>query len=99
MIHRYLPMTDEDRKQMMQAVGISDIDELFADIPDSVRYRGSLPIPPAMSEPELLRHMSRLSAQNADLDRYVSFLGAGIYDHHLPAAVHHIISRSEFYTA
>jgi glycine dehydrogenase subunit 1 len=92
-------MTDEDRKQMMQAVGISDIDELFADIPDSVRYRGSLPIPPAMSEPELLRHMSRLSAQNADLDRYVSFLGAGIYDHHLPAAVHHIISRSEFYTA
>ncbi len=97
--HRYLPMTDQDRAAMMEEVGIADIEQLFADIPSEVRYKGDLNVSAALSEPALLRYMRGLSGKNADLDRYVSFLGAGIYDHYLPVVINHIISRSEFYTA
>lgn len=99
MKHRYLPMTDQDQKDMMQEIGIADLEELFADIPTEVRYKGELQVSEALSEPALLRYMRGLAGKNADFDRYVSFLGAGIYDHHLPVVVNHVISRSEFYTA
>ncbi|WP_127580047.1 aminomethyl-transferring glycine dehydrogenase subunit GcvPA [Paenibacillus koleovorans] len=99
MTHRYLPMTERDRAQMLETVGIHSIEELFADIPAQVRFQGELQIPQAMTEPGLLRHMRKLSGKNADFDRYASFLGAGIYDHHLPVVINHVISRSEFYTA
>ena len=52
-----------------------------------------------LGEPELLKHMRDLSDRNADFDRYTSFLGAGLYDHHIPVVLNHVISRSEFYTA
>ncbi len=99
MNHRYLPMTEQDRSQMMETVGIASIEELFADIPASVRYQGGLHVSEALSEPALLRYMRGLANKNADYDRYACFLGAGIYDHHLPVVVNHVISRSEFYTA
>ncbi|TJY44433.1 aminomethyl-transferring glycine dehydrogenase subunit GcvPA [Cohnella pontilimi] len=99
MKHRYLPMTDRDRAEMLATVGVNSVEELFADIPASVRYNGVLPISPALDEPGMLKHMRRLSDRNADSDRFTSFLGAGIYDHHIPVVIQHVISRSEFYTA
>lgn len=99
MKYRYLPMTEEDRREMLAAIGVDSVDDLFADIPEGVRYRGRLNLPEGMSEPELVRHMQRLSQQNTSLDRAVCFLGAGAYEHYIPSVVDHIISRSEFYTA
>lgn len=99
MKHRYLPMTAEDEKKMLETVGVDSIGALFADIPEAIRYSGVMPMSAAMSEPGLLKHMRALAGKNADFDRYTSFLGAGLYDHHVPVVINHVISRSEFYTA
>jgi glycine dehydrogenase subunit 1 len=98
-LHRYLPMTEEDKKEMLKAIGVDSIDDLFADIPESVRFRGELNIKKAKSEPELFKELTELAAKNVDAKKYVSFLGAGVYDHYIPVIVDHVISRSEFYTA
>jgi glycine dehydrogenase subunit 1 len=98
-LHRYIPMTTEDQVEMLATIGVSDTEELFRDIPESIRYRGTLPMSSALDEWSLLEHMKELAGRNADTDRYKSFLGAGIYDHHLPVVINHMISRSEFYTA
>lgn len=99
MKHRYLPMTDQDKQEMLSAIGVSAVDELFSDIPERVRFQGEYNIKPAKSESSLLKELSRLSAKNADLKSHASFLGAGVYDHYMPVIVDHVISRSEFYTA
>jgi glycine dehydrogenase subunit 1 len=96
---RYLPMTERDRREMLAAIGVNSVDELFSEIPESVRFKGRLNLPEPLSEPELFKHMSRLAGKNASFDQYVSFLGAGVYEHHIPSVVGHVISRSEFYTA
>lgn len=96
---RYLPMTDQDRQEMMKEVGISSIDELFSDIPDKVKFKGELNISKALNETELSRYMLGLANKNANSLEYSSFLGAGTYEHYIPSVVNHIISRSEFYTA
>lgn len=83
----------------MQTIGIDSIDQLFQDIPQEVRYQGTLPMSEALDEISLLRHMRQLAGRNADFDQYCSFLGAGLYDHHIPVVINHVISRSEFYTA
>jgi glycine dehydrogenase subunit 1 len=97
--HRYLPMTEQDQTEMFETIGISSIEELFSDIPASVRFQGRLDVSEALDEHEMLKHMRKLAGKNADFDSYTSFLGAGIYDHHLPVVINHVISRSEFYTA
>ncbi|UHA73569.1 aminomethyl-transferring glycine dehydrogenase subunit GcvPA [Paenibacillus sp. 481] len=97
--HRYIPMTEQDQIDMMQTIGISSIEELFRDIPAAVRYEGILPMSSALDEQAMLLHMKDLAGRNADFEQYVSFLGAGIYDHHVPVVINHVISRSEFYTA
>lgn len=99
MKHRYLPVTERDREEMLGAIGVGSVAELFSDIPEEVRFSGTLRVSPRLSEPELIRHMRRLAEKNADMDSHACFLGAGIYDHHIPAVVQHVISRSEFYTA
>lgn len=99
MMHRYMPMTEADREEMLNVIGISSVDELFADIPESVRFTRDLAIKEAKSESALLKELSRLAAKNADSKQYASFLGAGVYDHYKPIIVDHVISRSEFYTA
>jgi len=99
MNHRYLPMTESDRKEMLATIGVDSIEELLVDIPASVRFQGELNVSSALSEPELLKHMRKLAGKNADFDRYASFLGAGMYDHHIPVVINHVVSRSEFYTA
>jgi glycine dehydrogenase subunit 1 len=97
--HRYLPMTDQDETEMLQAIGAASIDDLFRDIPDTVRYNGTLPVSALLDEPALWTHLRELAERNRDASKIVSFLGAGLYDHHIPAVIGHLITRSEFYTA
>lgn len=99
MNHRYLPMTEQDKKEMLETIGVSSVDELFSDIPESVRFKGEYKIKKAKSESALVKELSQLARKNADLKTNVSFLGAGVYDHYAPIVVDHVISRSEFYTA
>lgn len=99
MKHRYLPMTEEDKKAMLETIGVNSIDELFSDIPEQVRYKGEYNIKAAKSETSLMKELFQMASRNADLKTNVSFLGAGVYDHYMPVIVDHVISRSEFYTA
>lgn len=99
MKHRYLPMTEQDKKAMLEAIGVSSIDELFSDIPEKVRFKGEYNIKAAKSETALMKELFKMASRNADLKRNVSFIGAGVYDHYMPIIVDHVISRSEFYTA
>ena len=96
---RYIPHTEQDIQQMLAAIGVSSIRELFQDIPDDLYLEGELPIPPALDEYALFRRLSHLASLNADTTRWVSFLGAGAYDHFIPAVVGTIISRGEFLSA
>jgi glycine dehydrogenase subunit 1 len=93
----YLSLTDADRNAMLGAIGVGSIDELFRDIPEGVRFRGDLDVPPALPEAELTRHLEELAARNVVDD--VSFLGGGIYDHYVPAVVDAVLQRGEFLTA
>ncbi len=99
MKHRYLPMTEQDQKEMLETIGVSSIDELFSDIPEKVRFQGLYNIKEAKSEAALMKELAALAAKNADTTNNVSFLGAGVYNHYKPVIVDHVISRSEFYTA
>lgn len=93
----YVPHTPEDRQKMMQAIGIADLDELFVDIPETFRLKGTLDLPPAQSEQEVWGLMQQIGAQNTIPQ--ITLTGAGAYHHFIPAVVGHVISRSEFYTA
>lgn len=101
-MHRYLPVTEEDRKAMLETIGVSSVEELFADIPASVRQDLKAAydkLPKPLSELALKKHAQALAAKNASSDDYPMFLGAGVYDHFIPAVVNAIISRQEFLTA
>jgi glycine dehydrogenase subunit 1 len=93
----YLSLTAADREEMLAAIGVDSVDDLFRDIPAGVRFGRELDVPPALSEAELSRHFEGLAAKNV-LDE-VSFLGAGIYDHYVPAVVDAVLQRGEFLTA
>ncbi len=99
MRYRYLPQTDQDKREMLEALGIQSIEELFADIPEEVRFKGQLNISEALPEPELVKYMKGLAAKNVSFETHACFLGAGVYQHYVPSVVNHVISRSEFYTA
>ena len=97
---RYLPLTGADRTDMLSAIGVADIDALFADVPASARLDGPIAdLPHHQSELAVERHMKRLSARNMVAGDGPFFLGAGAYRHHVPASVDHIIQRGEFLTA
>jgi glycine dehydrogenase subunit 1 len=93
----YLSLTDADREAMLAEIGVSTIDELFRDIPAGVRYGRELAIGPALTEAELQRHLEELASKNV-VDE-ICFLGAGIYDHHVPAVVDAVLQRGELLTA
>jgi len=95
----YLPHTSEDRKSMLEAIGATSVNELFVDIPQSLRLNEQLKLPPSLSEPEVVRHLAELAKANKGLQDLTCFRGAGAYDHYIPSVVDHIIRRSEFYTA
>lgn len=96
---RYLPDIEQDQAEMMETVEINSLDELFQDIPESIRLTEELTIPEAMSESALTKKMKKMAAKNLSTDEAAIFLGAGTYDHYIPSVVDHVISRSEFYTA
>jgi glycine dehydrogenase subunit 1 len=95
----YLALTESDRDAMLDAIGVSSIEELFANIPAGVRLERELDLPPALTEQELTAYFEKLAAQNADPSATVSFLGAGLYDHYVPAVVDTVMQRGEFLTA
>ncbi|MFS8541376.1 MAG: aminomethyl-transferring glycine dehydrogenase subunit GcvPA, partial [Tissierellales bacterium] len=98
-MYPYIPNTPDDEKQMLEAIGVESIDELFKDIPESVRLNRELNLKPSMSELEVSRYLSNLSQQNKSINELTCFLGAGAYDHYIPSIVGHITSISEFYTS
>jgi len=91
--------TDEDRQQMLQAIGAASIEELFASVPAEMRFTGDLNMPPAMGELELTQHMGELAGCNQHAGQKVCFLGGGSYDHFVPAAIDALASRGEFFTS
>jgi glycine dehydrogenase subunit 1 len=95
----YLSLTDSDREAMLEAIGVSTVEELFGDIPAGVRLQRALELPPALTEQELTAYFEELAAENADPSETISFLGAGLYDHYVPAVVDTVLQRGEFLTA
>jgi glycine dehydrogenase subunit 1 len=93
----FLSLTDADREAMLAEIGVGSVEELFRDIPATVRYAGALQIAPALTESELQRHLEELAANNV-VDE-VCFLGAGVYDHYVPAVVDAVLQRGELLTA
>jgi glycine dehydrogenase subunit 1 len=96
---RYIPSTEDQQREMLRDIGVSSIEQLFSDIPDSIRLKRRLDLPEAMSEMELMPLLRGLAARNADTENYTCFLGAGSYDHHIPSIIGHLISRQEFCTS
>jgi glycine dehydrogenase subunit 1 len=97
--HPYLAVTDADRETMLRTIGVSRVEELFRDVPAGMRLQRELALEPALSEHELVAHMGELAARNVDTTRELSFLGAGIYDHYVPAVVDAVLQRGELLTA
>ena len=95
---RYTSVTDADRQAMLEAIGAGSVEELFEQIPAEVRLDRELELPAGRSEPEVFDHLSKLAVRNTDADSELCFLGAGMYDHYVPAIVDAILSRSEFLT-
>jgi glycine dehydrogenase subunit 1 len=95
----YLYNTPEDQTAMLEAIGASTIDDLFAMVPAEMRLKRPLAIPPALTEIELTQHMAALAAKNEHAGSKVCFLGGGSYDHFIPAVVDEIAGRGEFYTS
>jgi glycine dehydrogenase subunit 1 len=96
---RYIPHTDEDIRQMLETIGVDDVEALFEGVPAGVRLNRPLELSPPAAESELLRELGRLAGRNATVASHLSFLGGGAYNHFIPAVVDQLISRSEFYTA
>jgi glycine dehydrogenase subunit 1 len=97
-VTRYTAATEEDRREMLAAVGVSSIEDLFADIPASLLLSEPLKIGPGRSEQEVYEELRALVAENVSTQDETSFLGAGMYDHYVPAIIDSIIERSEFLT-
>jgi len=98
-MHPYVGTCANDRREMMEYLGISSVEEILSPIPQSVRLKGGLDLPPAGSELSVRRELGGMADRNWDASRYVSFLGGGAYDHYVPSAIDHLALRSEFYTA
>jgi glycine dehydrogenase subunit 1 len=95
---RYTSATDADRERMLAAIGVSSVEELFEDIPEGVRLKRELQLPDGKSETEVFDELAALAARNSHADGEITFLGAGMYDHYVPALVDAITQRSEFLT-
>jgi glycine dehydrogenase subunit 1 len=98
-LSRYTSATDADRREMLDAIGVESLDDIFrSEVPEEVRLDRPLDLAPGMSEHEVNDHLTALASRNTSCDDEISFLGAGMYDHYVPAIVDSIITRSEFLT-
>ena len=97
---RYLPLTGHDRHEMLAAIGVHSVDDLFADVPEAARLDGPIQgLPSHATELSVERHMTALARRNMVAGEVPFFLGCGAYRHHVPASVDHLIQRGEFLTA
>jgi glycine dehydrogenase subunit 1 len=95
----YILNTPDDQRAMLEQVGVASVEELFRQVPDAVRLKRQLEVPPALSEMELTQQVQSLAARNRPADSTVCFLGGGSYDHFIPAVVDAVAGRGEYYTA
>jgi glycine dehydrogenase subunit 1 len=95
---RYTSLTDTDRREMLATIGVASVGELFADIPAALALDRALALGPGLSEQEVFEELRALAAKNASTEDELSFLGAGMYDHYVPALIDSIVGRSEFLT-
>jgi len=98
-MHPYIANTPEDIQEMLKAIGLESIDQLFDDIPKDIKLSRELDLPKSKSELEVSSYLKKLADKNCSMSELTSFLGAGAYDHYIPSIVNHVISRSEFYTS
>lgn len=96
---RYLPLTPDDRQQMLGVIGARSVDDLFVDVPEAARIDHAFDLPPHQGELEVERALSAMAAKNTAAGSVPFFVGAGAYKHHVPASVDHLIQRSEFLTS
>src|SRR5580765_849806 len=98
---RYIPLSESDRKEMLQAIGVSSIDELFSSLPAHIRHKGDFQLPKSKTEQELKSFFEPLSQRNPQSidSQWLSFLGGGAYPHFVPTIVDSLASRGEFMTA
>ena len=95
-MHKYFPQTEEDLQAMLAKVGVKSLDELYAQIPDSIRFKGDYQLPYAASELEIRQVFDKLGSQNKQL---TCFAGMGVYDHYTPSVIPNLLQRSEFLTS
>lgn len=93
---KYFPQTPEDIQEMLQVIGVKSIDDLYADVPESIRLRNDYAIPEQKSEVEVRKYFEHLASKNQEL---TCFAGAGVYDHYIPAVIPQIVQRSEYLTS
>jgi glycine dehydrogenase subunit 1 len=98
-VSRYTAVTDADREAMLATIGVSSLEELFdGQIPDGVRLQGGLDLPDGKPEQEVYAHLLELARKNTSAEDEITFLGAGMYDHYVPAMIDMLLGRSEFLT-
>lgn len=98
-MHPYLPQTEQDIKNMLDTIGLKSIDDLFNDVPESMRMKKELDLPKAKSEIEVRRIIGGMAAKNLSSNEVPTFMGAGLYDHYIPSVIAPMISRGEFLTS
>ena len=94
----YIPHTQADRREMLEVIGVSSVEELFRDVPESFRFP-QLKLPKAVSEMEILDELYAMALKNSSTGCFATFLGAGAYHHFVPSAIPHLAGRGEFTTA
>jgi glycine dehydrogenase subunit 1 len=97
-VSRYTALTPEDVHAMLDVIGVSTVEDLFADVPGHLRLRRELDLPPGLAEQQVYEHLRALAERNVSAEDELTFLGAGMYDHYVPAVVDMLVSRSEFLT-
>ncbi|MBU5591964.1 aminomethyl-transferring glycine dehydrogenase subunit GcvPA [Clostridium sp. MSJ-4] len=98
-MYPYIANTNQDKEEMLKAIGVNTLQELFNDVPENVLLSRELKIAKSASEMEVSKKVKDLALKNKSIDDYICFLGAGSYDHYIPSVIKHLVSRSEFYTA
>ena len=95
-MYKYFPHTEDDLQAMLAKVGVKSLDELYAQIPESIRFKGDYGLPSEMSEIEVRQLFERLGSQNRQM---TCFAGYGVYDHYTPSVIPQLLQRSEFLTS
>ncbi len=94
----YTSVTDADRREMLATIGVDSVEDLFAAVPAALRLDRPLELPAGMAEQDVYAHLRALAARNVSAEDEITFLGAGMYDHYVPAVIDMLMSRSEFLT-